>query len=342
MTYVPVIQDAASTIIKDGASAGLFAPVRVNVRSGYDLPITIPRGYNPIINDGSIVRGGPHDPHAGRIDRPDMGYEYVGTAECKRSAQEAFKRCFEERGPAGSRGIWSAPRTGLPKDRRVPLTQTPASRVIDSAVASTGGYMRLSDLTSPYGQIPLSLRQIRMPSPPVGYSAAPTPVSCLPGTPGCQTGPYGSVPIGMRAPWGMVQNQGQAQVAVMPAAASPLPPATSPYATVAPPVLAPTVPPNGFMEAPLPAPSTLHTQSEGGDPSYGYQPDQPETESPFGDTGGDRVSPMVPRPSGSDIEIKAAGVVSEVSSKRKVMGGLILAGIVLGFMVKKASSRRVA
>lgn len=338
MTYVSVIQDAASTIIKDGAAAGLFAPVRVNVRSGYDLPIHVPRGYNPVINDGSVIRPGPHDPHTIRRDRPDRGYEYVGTTECKQAARDAFMRCYEERGPSGSRIPWRAPQTGLPRGRRVPLTETPASGVIGSAIAATGGYMRLSDFTSPYGQVPLSLRQIPMPLPPVGYSDAPTPVSCLPGTPGCYASPYGGLPIGMRASWGAVQNQGQAQVAAMPAGAGPLPPMPSPYATTAPPTLTPTTTPSGSTALPAEAPGTVHTTSEGGDPSYGSQPIDPETSSPWGYSGGARVNAMVPSPSGSDIGIRVAGAIDEVRARRKVFGGLIVAGFVLGLVLKRRRS----
>lgn len=325
MTYVPALTDGAATLAT-GAPSDIYGGRGVHVSRGHDLDVTKMRGYRRGPGREMAHRPGAHSP---KVDRVVVGREapwWVGS-QISRDALGKMRMDWENNGPVGTRHAYTAPPpAGLNRKSRLRMIETPAMGVFRSALAGTGGMMRLGgSFTAPAGYVDPGQRNMLMPLPPAPLpvqSVAPgmQPVGCLPGTPGCFASPAGYVAPGQRAPWGVVQNQGQMQaMAQAPSMLSPLPGGGNTVQEVA---------------LPISHPGLVHVVSETTGNSYVESPDYPSYDSPWGYQGGSRVGAPQPVESGIDAITPVIGGGS-VSMLKKIAPAAVAIGAALLFLGKK-------
>lgn len=294
-----------------GAPPDLYSGRTVLAAPGYNVDPSQRQGPLRTFRGTRTQRPGAFTPRTTR-SRYDFGSDQSTGTSLVSNALARVRAGFADHGPSGSRAPWygSRPRhAGLNPRDRTTLRDTPALNVIRSAVARTGGMMRLgSYVTGPADAAPIGLRThdpYPIAPPPVDYVSSPTPVQALPGTPGIPHGEYG-----VRFPWSMTQNQGQVQVMQShPVVPSPLPgggsyPGEDQYS----------------INLPLMAPGTQHVASEDGEASYTNRPGYPDYKSPWGYQGGERIGQP---PSATN------------NHKQLAVAGAVAAGAIIILMVRK-------
>ncbi len=329
---VPARRAALETLARGGATRALFEGREVATLSGYDVDATKMRGYRRAALSGAhVYRPGAYSPRVTRVGINHDAPSTVGTTIVL-GGIDALKERNLLYGVAGSRAAYGrhVPRK-VGMSGYISVTETPAYGIIETSYARTGVPVLFSKFASPRGTVPNGMTRFD-PIPaytrvPLGSIVPPpTPVGCLPGTPGCFTAPGGVLPPGLRRPWGAAQNQGQAQAAIYSPLYSPL--AQAPSQTGSPLAPAPMTP----ITLPIYAPGTIHSvNASTGDPSYTTEPGYPRYTSPWGYQGASRTDAQAPMPSGHDVPIADAfrRLTRAQVGTAAVLGAFVVGGLVL-------------
>lgn len=330
MSIVPASRSANETIAKNGLIASLFTGRKIETLRGYDADPTRLRGYRRgFLGHGHTFRPGAHSPRTTRVGVAQQAPSTVGTTMVL-GGLDAMKERSLVHGPAGSKCAYGKgmPRwAGQDPSDRVGLDKTPAYGVVETAFARTGVPRLFSKFAAPNGEVPNGMREFD-PVPaythvPLGSIVdAPSPVGCLPSTPGCFADPSGR-DVGARRPWWMTQNEGQASSPRLRDEDSPIPTPrnlASSYASLGP------------VELPINHPGTFHSVDPTGRASYGGQPGYPRWTSPWGYSGADRTNAEPMMSSGHDAPLRRYEAMSEGgrhAAKALFVGAAVLAAVML-------------
>lgn len=318
MTIVNAAASVDSSIAKAGIMPSLFYGRAVEAVSGHDIDPTRPRGYRRPMKGSTAVRPGAYSPRVDRVRAFPTAPSTVGTTMVI-GGIEALKERNALYGVAGSRRPYAAHaprRAGL--SGTVPLSSTPAYGVVETAFAKTGVPYLYSKFAAPAGYVPNGMTRFD-PVPAYTYVPlgsivrAPSPVGCLPGTPGCYASPSGAIDPGIRKPWWMTQNEGQAYSPIFRKSDSPLP--ALPSSTESP----LSHDSGAQIDLPINAPGMVHSIDPTGAASYLAAPGYPNTSSPWGYKGASRTTQDGPVPSGHDAPWNALEARSERGRKAAVV-----------------------
>lgn len=326
-TKVNASRTYAATLAKGGVMESLFTGRKIKALAGPAeyFPYWGPAYRPSFAGSVSSVRPGAYSPRTSRVSMRGLAPSAVGTTMVIGGLDEIRER-NATRGAAGSRSLYGshAPRrAGLGDDRRVSLRNTPAYPVLETAFARTSIPVLYSKFAAPAGMTPNGMDRFD-PIPaythvPLGALVeSPSPVGCLPGTPGC----YRGGDPGRRKHWWQTQNEGNGPTS-MPSWMSPLPPAPDEGGYV-------SDPGDGAIMLPISSPGTQHSAEADGSPSYAKSLGYPSYSSPFGHAGSDRPSAAPPpMPSGHDApwrKIASQQARGRSYVKAFALGAAILAG----------------
>lgn len=327
----------SETLAKGGVDLSMFFGRAVEAARGRPKKnLNVPYGFRQFFSGGTVFKPGALSPRTTRINESPTAQTSVGTTTVLGGLDYMNDRNARF-GVAGSRAPYGrhAPRK-VDAARRVSLLGTPAYGVLQTAYARTGIPVLYSKFAAPNGQRPNGMgRWDPLLDATPGYTRvplgeivpAPSPVGCLPGTPGCYSDPR-TGDIGLRKSWRQTQYEGRMSSPILPAEDGPL--------VVAPSDLSSPLSDPGYAAITLPVnhPGAQHVMDADGGDSYLPQPGYPNYVSPFGYAGSDRPAAQQPVPSGQDAPFRRMAARGE-----RTRALAIGAAAVIGYMILRRRGR---